>query len=330
MEDIKFNYIIIGSDGYYLAGYHDLLDKPYVSYHQSYNDGFDGFIPKQLLRWNFSRQLNKYIHTPFSWYVYPRLYPHYFNDGKPLCFLFFGNQQYIYQTSYLEYIRKTHPSAKIVLYMQDVVRKNKELNFEKVAGKFDLLLSYDKGDAAQYSMLFHPTPMSKQTIEEDSSIVESDVYFCGYAKTRYPIINDTYMKCKEAGLRCDFIVLDMPNDAEHVEGIQYLSKPLTYIQNLQHVQKTKCVVEIMQEGADGYTPRLWESIIYDKHLLTNNKELKASEFCYEQGQHSIESLTGESISELIISPISYPEPLKDKLSPVHLLQFIDRKLQGLC
>lgn len=327
--DLNYNYVIAGSGEYYLVGYHDIINMPCVSYHVGYNDGFSGFVQKQMLRWNFSRQLNKYLHTPFSWFVYPRLYPYSFAKKKPLCYVFFGNRQYIYQTSYLDYLRRHFAGVKIVLYMQDLVSRTNDLHIEKVANKFDLLLSYDQGDAKRYNMDFHPTPMSYVDVPDNKDLPTSDIYFCGFAKNRYELIHEVFRKCREYNLVCDFNILDLPENVKKVDGVHYPAKPFDYMTNLQHVKKTRCILEIMQEGADGFTPRLWESIIYDKHLLTNNKNVQGSAYYYANGCHDISMLSSSNVVPAIKKMVEYPKSIKASLSPIHLLQFIDKKLASV-
>lgn len=327
IKTLNYNYVIIGCDEYYLVGYHDIITLPCVSYHTNYYDGFDSFWERQLVRWNFSRKINQYVHTPFSRLVYPKLYPHHFTDNKPICFLFFGNRQQIYQTDFLKYIRKNYKDSKIVLYMQDLVARNSELHFDSVNKQFDLLLSYDKGDAAKYNMHYYPTPMSYYPISEKNTLSESDIYFCGKGKDRYILIHNIYEQCSQVGLICDFYITEMPASAPRISGIHY-NQPLSYIENLEHIVKTKCILEIMQGGADGYTPRTWESIMYDKHLLTNNTTFEHSLYYFSYGHHNIQTLKDSSILHWINTAVTYPYELKKKISPINLLYFIDKKLQS--
>jgi hypothetical protein len=118
----------------------------------------------------------------------------------------------------------------------------------------------------------------------------------------------------------------MPSEADHLKGIHYQENLIDYKENLSHVMNTRCVVDVMQEGADGFTPRLWESILYDKHLLSNNPVLENSRYYIPDNIH----LLNKGIEELDYSWIkhdaTYPEELKDSLSPVNLLKFIDSHL----
>lgn len=322
-SSLKYNYVICGAGGYYDIGYRDIMDLSGVNYYSSYIDCAKTKLGKLLVRLNFSEKVNRIVSTPLSRLVYPLVYKPSFDEKKPLCYLFFGNVQYVYQTSFLDYLRATYPEVKLVLYMQDLISRNSKLQFDIYRDKFDLILSYDKGDATKYGLPFHPTPMSDVFFESDPNLEKSDVYFCGFAKTRYPLIHELYKKYTELGLECDFHIMQYPNDEERIEGVHYEDKIFTYEQNIQHVLNTKAVLEIMQEGADGFTPRVWESIIYSKHLLTNNETLRLSEYYDEKFMHDINS---SNIRGLINTPVSYSTQQKARLSPVHLLEYIDKLL----
>ena len=325
-KTFKYNYIIAGADGFYEVGYKDIMKLTNVSYHTSFYDGFKNFLLRKMAILNFSKKVNNIIKTPFSRIVYPRLFPFVFEEDKPLCFVFFRNYQPVYQSSYINYIRAKYKNSKTVLIFQDTVASNNTLDWEIVRNNIDLLISYDKGDCVRYGMLYHPTPMSLVEIEDDPSIEESDVYFCGRAKGRYPLVQKVYKQLVNLGLRCDFHLIDMPQEAAVISGIQYSSKPFGYMENLQHVKKTKCIIEIMQDGADGFTPRLWESIIYDKHLLSNNKFILDSGYYSDKNIQIMEGEIDPCIKKWINDDVKYSDSYKQELSPVRLLEFIDNNL----
>ena len=325
-ENFVYNYIICGGCDYYAFGYRDVYSTVYSKYFEEQYDGVSGILGRSLVNLCFSHKVNRYVHTPFSSFVYPRIFKHAFDNDKPLCYIFFWRHRIIFESSYIDYIRKIHPNAKFVLYFQDILRKYHDLDLERLRHIFDLIVTYDEGDASSNGLVYHPTPMSMVEVEEDPNIRESDIYFCGYAKNRYPVILDVYRKCVALGLRCDFNVMALPGDVERENGIIYCSQLMSYQENIQHILKTKCILEIMQQGADGFTPRLWESIVYGKHLLTNNSKVSSSEYFSPDGNHSLGCVDDGTVAELIKDKVTYPKQLIDRLSPVHLLSFIDQKL----
>lgn len=323
--DFKYNYVILGDSGYYLTGYRDIMTLPNVVYHTSFYDAFSNIFSRGIVRLHFSKTVNRFVKNPFESFVYPRIYPFSFNNNKPICFLYFVDY-YILNSSYIDYLHKKYPTAKHVLFYQDLVDSNSWMDVAKMHETMDLLISYDMGDCRKYDLEFHPTPMSYSEVQENDNLESSDIYFCGYAKTRYPYIHKLYDFFTSVGIKCDFNLMKMPKDAPRIEGVKYHEKPFDYTENLQHVIKTKSVLEIMQEGANGFTPRLWEAIMYDRHLLTNNKSVKTSKYYQTDAIHEISEESLSDILSIIEKPVHFSESIKEMLSPIHLLHFIDQKL----
>ena len=324
---LSYNYVISGSGDYFLVGYHDIMEMPNVKYASSVYDGINSFLGKNLIRLNFSRKINSVIKNPFSKIVNPILYPHDFPVDKPICYIFFATSCDVFQSNYIDYLRKKYKHIKLVLYMQDLVSMVRFFDFNQALKTMDLVLTYDKGDSIKYNLPYHPTPMSFVEVPIDENLANSDVYYCGVAKTRYKKIHSLYEKFVSAGLKCDFNLMSMPEGAPRIEGINYPSYFFSYKENLQHIQKTSCIIEIMQEGATGFTPRLWESIVYDKHLITNNKTVIDSPFYDKRGIHLVDEASETDFMNMIKQQVRYSTLLKDSLSPIHLLEFIDEQLR---
>lgn len=318
------NYVIVGDAGYYMVGYYDIIKLDNVQYFSTIYGNIKSKFNRLIFRITFSGKINKIIKNPFSSYIFPRLFPFKFNIEKPLVFIFFGNTQYIYQSNYISYLRKKYPNIKIVLYMQDIIARNYALNFDIARKKFDSILSYDNGDCKKYGLIYYPTPYSNYPIIENKKIEPIDIFYCGHAKMRYKEIFEVYRKCKNLGLKCKFFITAVPrNERIQSDDIIY-DKPISYIENLQYVQKSKCILEIMQANADGYTPRLWESIVYNKHLLTNNVSLLKSKYYITESMHQLTDI--ENILSWINISIKNSFRVKSELSPINLLNFIDKTI----
>lgn len=316
--DLKYNYVIFGNLGYYEVGYHDLFNLDNVKYFPDMEKDVKSKFALFVQKITFSSKVNKITKFPFKKYTFKHLYPFKFNNNRPIIFILFG-RPYLPQSGYIDYLREKYPSSRMVLYFQDTVDRYRSLYYER--SKFDLVMSYDKQDCSNYGLVYYPTPYSKISIKEISSISETDVFYCGYAKTRYPKIFAVYNECKKRGLKCRFYIMGVPEEAKILSEEIIYDKPISYEENLQYVVKCKCILEIMQDGAVGYTPRLWESIVYDKHLLTNNKSLLNSSLYNNSFMHQVVSM--EDIGSWIDSPVHYSVDVKDNLSPIHLLEKIE-------
>lgn len=323
MKETKYNYIIAGVDRYYSIVYKDLQNKPNIKCYKSYIDGIKSKFIQFLVRVDFNIRLNKYIRTPFKFLTYPLIFRNEFRDGKPMCYVFLENQYAVINTSYIDYLKRKNANAKFVLYMQDLVSSLPYYNIDEYKNKFDLILSYDKGDCEKYNLVYNPTPYSSLGNLQHSTKEESDVYFCGYAKQRFKSILDVYDKCTNAGLKCLFFIMGVPKkeQIEH-KGIIY-DTPISYEENIAYIKQTKCILEIMQDNATGYTLRLWESIIYNKHLLSNNLSIKGSKY-YDSG--NVNFVQDLITYDWINNEVNYSEELKKSLSPLALIERIDSLL----
>ena len=104
------------------------------------------------------------------------------------------------------------------------------------------------------------------------------------------------------------------------KGLIY-NTPITYEENLAYIAKSKCILEILQKNAEGYSLRLWEAITYDKHLLTNNTYVCGSQYWTSGGIH----LLSDNLELTFInSPITYPDYMKESTSPINMLYFIEK------
>lgn len=321
--ELKYNYVIAGGGGFYEVAYHDLMKMPNVKYYKGYTDGIKGTMKQFLCRLCFNLSVNKYVSTPFSSIVFPWLFPSHFEEPKPLCYIFFGNQFSVINTGYIEYLKKKYPEAKFVLYMQDIISSLPYYDIESYKRRFDLILSYDRGDCERYNLTYFPTPYSRYPIKTPKK-EDIDVFFCGAAKTRYKTILNVYRKLVEQGLKCKFFIVGVPKDEQiHGEGLIY-DQRISYIENLEYVASSKCILEIMQENADGFTPRLWEAIMYDKHLITNNKSILESMYGDETGIHILD-LSADFLY-IKSQSIAYSRILKENKSPHQILILIESLL----
>ncbi len=324
--EFKYNYIISGAKGFYEVAYYDLFGLENVKYYSSALDSIGNPLIKRIARLNYSNKVNSIIQRPFDFLVKDKFFLHEFpNKNKPLCFILFFHSIEFLKVSYFREMKRKNPEIKFVVYFQDIISSRKSFNLDEVREFADELISYDKGDSMKYDMLYYPTPFSIYEVPENPSISYSDVYFVGLAKNRYKKILHIYEKCQEENLKCDFNILGVPKHEQVYSDQICYNQSMTYVENLKHVVKTKCILEIMQQGADGFTPRLWESIVYDKHLLTNNRSIIDTQYYDSKAIHFVDDGL-QNLGNEISTMITNEEKLKISLSPINLIKFIETKI----
>lgn len=321
---MKYNYVIFATDDdYYKVSYNELLKNKGVKYIGSELDSNNKLLTF-FYKMHTSPLTNKFVNLPFKNIWNGKMFTNTFEDNKPICFIFFPGRRKEYDNGLMNYLKKKYKDSKFVLYYQDLIGKSKMPEIELFKNEFDLILSFDHSDVLKYSLNYYPLVYSE--IDVPNVVTEeSDVYFVGKAKNRLEDIRAVHKLLKNAGLKCDFHVTGVAAEDIRDNGIIY-NMPVSYMENLQRIKMTKCMLEIMQKGGHGYTLRYCEAIMYDKKIITNNPEIKKAPFYSEQRIQVFEN-PHEITSEFVLEGeerVDYG--YKDKLSPKKLLDFLDNKL----
>ena len=208
--------------------------------------------------------------------VISAFYPLYFTskiqDQDNLCFVFVSD---VWDMDYMRYLKKKYPNCKIVMALRDLVKTKWFYKQLKEANLVDCWMSYDEGDCKEYNMHYFSEFESKIHISKNSEVETSDVFFTGRAKDRLPKILEVYDRLTLLGLKCLFIILDAPESQQvKREGVVYTSQMMSYRKMLDYSINSKCLLDINQAGATGFTSRFLEAVIYNKLLLTNNSNIK--------------------------------------------------------
>lgn len=286
---------------------------------------------KWLFRMHHSGKINDRIKLPFKKIWFPFYFKKRFENKKPICFVVSGTYLPV---EYLQYLRKKYPNAKFVRIYRDLIRlfftRNPQYSPELFSEIFDIQMSYDEGEAAKYGILHFTEFESKIDISMDKDYPLYDVLFVGAAKDRMGKLMDAYHKFTAAGLKCFYYLTGVPDEQRiPYEGIEYGDRYMPYYEMLYKTVNSRCVLEINQEGAVGYTSRFLEAVIYGKKLITNNPSIKASKFYDERFICCVNDID-EIYPSFVMADVGEVDyHYCGEFSPVRLIEQIDRELDNM-
>lgn len=334
MQELKHKFVIMGSGyDYYNYAYAQVNDLENVLF---LNNIPYGKLTEIIYRIHMSQRVNSIINLPLK-KVWSKIL---FNKLKKevngitrdkndfICFVFFSVGHYgdMVKYGFCDYVREYYPNSYMVVFYQDIIKKERKVSFEEFKEKMDLIISYDFREAQEYGILHYNVPYSDINNTIKASTKTSDVYFIGAAKDRYNEIISVYEKLKSFGLKCDFNIKGVEKkEQKYVDEINYCDY-ISYKENLEKVKATKCIIEIKQLDSTGYTLRTPEAIIFGKKLLSNNEELMEAPFYSEdkiQVFKNIDDIKLEFFNDMSETKYDY----KDKLSPMNFLSFIEENLE---
>ena len=323
---LNYKYIIGGSpNDYYDACYSDVINCPEVEYFRTPIDGANPVL-RFLFNRHFGGKINLFIDLPGKSFWNRYMLKGNQKKTDKVCFLLFSHYLQYVDLGFISHLRRTYPNCKIVMFFQDLVRKSKYECPERIKEQFDLVLSFDQDDCKNYGFEYYPLVYSAVSVQDDPDLKESDIYFVGKAKDRFSDIIRVFTKCYNAGLRCDFNIVGVPEEQQvYKDKINYCSQ-MPYKQNLCHIKKTRCMLEIMQGGGSGYTLRYCEMIAMGKPMITNNQQIVNAEFFNPRYISVFTEDTNFDI-EFVKNAMEHVDyGYLEKLSPIKLLEFIDAKL----
>lgn len=323
----KYNYVIFGSgNDYYLCAYHDLMNCDDVRYNYKPID-CDNKLLTDLYRAHTSPKTNNWIKLPFKRIWNPMMFRKKFKNDKPICFLFFAGKGRLINNGLVDYLKGNYLGSKFVVFYQDLVGRNKDVSLNWYKDNFDLLLSFDPIEAKKYELIYYHDVYSKIDIDlDDNEKYQSDIYFLGMAKDRLPAIISAFEILTEYKLNCKFFVSGVePKEQKYKDKICYCNY-ISYLENLKYVKGTRCILELLQGGAHGFTLRTCEAVTYGKKLLTNNTEIMKAPFYREDYIYyfsDAKNIRSDFFSEPL-DVINYH--YMEQLSPCKLLDYIDERL----
>ena len=323
---MKYNYVYLGSDADFMRiSFGDIEKVDWAKYLCRRIDTGSKVLTG-LYQLHTSPKTNRFFRLPGQDIWNKMMFRGNFQDNKPICFIFAPRSRWL-QNNIIPYLRKKYLNCCIAIVFQDLVKYSFPQGVEDLLKKVELALSFDHADAEKYGMDYYPLVYSPCDIPEDDSIEESDVYFVGKAKDRLPQILAAYERLRDAGLKCDFYITGVaPEDQKYADEIVYGTQ-MPYIENLKHVKKTKCLLEIMQGGGHGYTLRACEAIMYGKKMITDNPEIAEAPFYNPELISAFETVEDIDASFVTTGSAVVDYRWKDNLSPLKLLEYIDERLQ---
>lgn len=274
-----------------------------------------------------SKVINSIINLPFKNIWYPLYFRDDFTENKPMCFVI--SDRVFISLQYVFYLKKKYPSAKFVIIHRDLMQYCIQCDNADLFGNpiIDLEMSYDEGDCKKYGLKHFDEFESKISIPTDLNYPLSDVFFAGLVKERLPILMDIYHRLTKAGIKVHYYLTGVPQaERKEYEGITYGDKPIPYYDMLYKTVNSRCVLEINQNGASGYTSRFLEAVMYNKKLITNNPIVRESNFynpSYIQVINSGSDINPDFVRE-DVNQIDYN--YQNEFSPIHLIELIEREL----
>ncbi len=281
-----------------------------------------------------SEKIKQYINLPFKkiWakFFLSKKIKKLFSSNDKVMFIFGGSDYKYISMDLFTYLRNQYPGCKLVYCFPDTVKlySNKCSNLWNVLEEnFDLVITYNQIDAEKYNLPCTPPKIySYDFVELNVNIPKSDVFFVGREKGRLEELLNIFEICEKAGFKCDFHIIDVPEEKQkYADKITY-NKKISYMEVLQRSKNAKAILNIIQDGASGITLRDYEAIGMNKCLITNGDAIKKFDFYSEDKVIMIENLENE-LYKINDQTSTWNET--DKYSVEHYYRWLEQQVDNL-
>lgn len=313
---------IIDKNEYNAICVRDLEKMDEVQVVQSPLDYASVFIRRSF---NLTRLIDQKINSSFSRLWFPFLIKLRFKDNKPICFVF---SSYNLPFGYFKYLKKKYPNCKLVKVYRDLVsvitQTNPAYSVENVKNMFDICMSFDKKESDKFEFEYFHEIESKVDVPLSPDYPLSDVFIAAKAKDRLPRIMKAYEIFSQAGLKCDFYLTGVPHELKvNKPGVTYADANMPYMEMLYRSINSRCMLDINQGGAVGFTSRFLEAVMYNKKLIVNNPYVKKSKFYIPEFIQCVDSIEDIDPEFVYKDTASVDYLYHDEFSPVNLIKQIE-------
>ncbi len=168
--------------------------------------------------------------------------------------------------------------VKLVLMMFDSIESMPKQDQEtviKLFDYFDLVMTFDKDDADRFHLQHFSLPYDKELWNvDDNGFVINDLMFVGNDKGRRQLIEKIAQKTDEHRVSTDFTLVNTKSVINRIDDkskIKRLNHTMEYTSIVEKILKSNCILEVLCKGQKTASLRYYEAVVYNKKLLTNNK-----------------------------------------------------------
>ncbi len=230
----------------------------------------------------------------------------------------------------LESYRKKWSNIRYILYYIDPIDRSVCLYAKYLQDQhlFDAIYTFDPEDAKKYGLIHWTTPYSR--VMDPPSTTDCDLYFIGIETERLAQICAVLHKGTENAVSVKMDVIQFEERPElaafqNCVCTHSVGDVMPYMDALRHTLNARCILELVRPNQSGFTLRAYEAVVYNRKLLTNNKNILNFKYYNPANMQYFEKV--EDIDwEWVKQPITVDYGYQGDFSPVLLLKDIVKRL----
>lgn len=206
----------------------------------------------------------------------------------------------------IKYIRTKDNSVKIIYWLWNTIGKSGcntkdeiiDLLNKRNIYKFEIF-SFDKNDCMEYNLKYNNQVAMKINFKNNS--IKYDLIFCGRDKNRLQIIKKLINLLPNKKFKI-LIMPDIDKKYQDDDKRYLIEREISYEKIIEYINKSKCIIDIVQKEQGGLTWRPLEAMFYKKKLITNFIKIEEYDFYNKNNIFIIGKDNIECINDFLEKP----------------------------
>lgn len=188
-------------------------------------------------------------------------------------------------------------------------------DYSLLSGRWEVW-TFSKSDADKfgfkYGGTFYNTCLLSESVKHGRDVKPTDVLFVGTDKGRKLFVLGLKRRLAACGVRCDFRIVD---NFKSLFSSEY-SREVPYQALCGMIQKSKVLLDVVQDGQYGLTLRIMEALLFGKKVITTNKYINNdSDFVGNENIYVLDKDNINGLQTFILKPfVPYADELRKKYS----------------
>lgn len=187
-------------------------------------------------------------------------------------FILYDHNRLSLDEKYISWLRKKYTHCKIAYVFTNIASKSGAGDYhmlEKLNEMYDYVFAFDEADAKKYGYNYNYL-IYQPELPEIPATMEYDCLFVGGAKERLNMLHRIYSRLKYLGLRPCFYIFGVAEDQQLKDSDIHYNERIPYTYTMELTAKSKCIIDILQDGSTGIALRICESVVWNKLIITDN------------------------------------------------------------
>lgn len=281
----NFFYIVGNGSDYIKTMWMELIDRKDVLY----IDWFDGDAKSR----NCFKKLKKiqYYHKTFYHFkhsgkrIWSKEYNPVFmklNTEKENIIIFTDLFPLLYDGNF---VRKLKKNAKIIVFLINTCWSYFKTNDKHYVSEVldnlgvDSIYSFDKGDCEKFGLKYSENIYSKRKCDDENCRKKFDCYFVGQNKGRLNTLIAVADQLDKIGKTYLFRITGVSHEEElHKHKGMVFNEEISYTEVLNEISSADVILDVPMTGQKGLSLRYFESVCYNKKLITYNPSTQDQPF----------------------------------------------------